>query len=44
LRKATQFAPRTIFETLAQAEAKKRIDRLNSATPCPNAAEGGTCL
>jgi Tfp pilus assembly protein PilF len=44
LRTATQFAPRTVFETLAQAEAKKRISRLTKATPCPSAGDGGTCL
>src|SRR3954462_11345216 len=44
LRKATQFAPRTVFETLAQTEARKRINRLTKATPCPGAGEGATCL
>jgi tetratricopeptide (TPR) repeat protein len=42
LRKASQFAPRTAAEIRAQAEAKKRIERLSKATPCPGGA--GMCL
>jgi len=42
LRKANEFAPRTAFELRAQAEAKRRIERLSKATPCPGGA--GMCL
>jgi tetratricopeptide (TPR) repeat protein len=44
LRKASQFPPRTAFELLAQAEAKRRIERLTKATPCPSTGDAGTCL
>ena len=44
LRKAAQFSPRTVFETMAQVEVRRRIERLTKATPCPNAGDGATCL
>ena len=44
LRKATAFKPRTVFESLAQADAKKRIEQLNRAIPCTSSGDAGTCL
>ena len=44
LRKATGFSPRTVFEALAQADAKKRIEQLNKAIPCTSSGDAGTCL
>jgi hypothetical protein len=34
LRKATTLAPKNIFDTVAQAGAKKRIDELAKRVPC----------
>jgi len=44
LRKATAFEPRTVYETMAQAEARRRIDQLKKNTPCPLNGEQGACL
>jgi hypothetical protein len=47
LRKAVALPPKSPFDTLAQAEAKKRVERLTKQIPCGGAARTGaseTCL
>ena len=44
LRKASEFPPKSVFESLAQANAKKRIQELTKAIPCSAPGEGGSCL
>jgi tetratricopeptide (TPR) repeat protein len=47
LRRATQFAPKNVFETLAQAQAKQKIQQLSKRVPCGSmgqAQNSGTCL
>ena len=40
-RRATELKPLNVFETLAQAESKKKVDQLSKRVPC---AKDGTCL
>jgi tetratricopeptide (TPR) repeat protein len=40
-RRATELKPLNVFETLAQAESKKKVDQLSKRVPC---AKEGTCL
>jgi tetratricopeptide (TPR) repeat protein len=47
LRRATQFAPKNFFETVAQAQAKQKIQQLSKRVPCSSmglAQNGGACL
>jgi uncharacterized protein HemY len=44
-RRATQLAPLNVFEQLAQAEAKRKIQELSKKVPCAGSGQGtGTCL
>ncbi len=45
-RKATELRAKTVFDTLAQADARKRLEMLGKQTPCRGAGEGpgATCL
>jgi tetratricopeptide (TPR) repeat protein len=40
-RRATELKPLNVFETLAQAESKKKVDQLSKRVPC---SKDGTCL
>jgi tetratricopeptide (TPR) repeat protein len=44
LRKASEFSPKSVFEVMAQASAKKRIQELTKTIPCSAPGEGGSCL
>jgi Tfp pilus assembly protein PilF len=47
LRKAAALPPKSAFDTLAQAEAKRRVERLTKQIPCGGGARTGaseTCL
>jgi tetratricopeptide (TPR) repeat protein len=44
-RRATQLAPTGVFESLAQAEAKRKIQELSKKVPCGGSGQpAGTCL
>jgi len=43
-RRATELAPRSVFETLAQANAKQKVQQLSKRVPCGSMASSGTCL
>ena len=46
-RRATEFAPKNVFETLAQAQAKQKIQQLSKRVPCGSMGRteaGGACL
>jgi cytochrome c-type biogenesis protein CcmH/NrfG len=46
-RSATQLAPKNVFDILAQAQAKQKIQQLSKKIPCGNSAHGNkdeTCL
>jgi tetratricopeptide (TPR) repeat protein len=44
-RRATQLAPLSVFEQLAQAEAKRKIQELSKRVPCGGSGQQtGTCL
>jgi Uncharacterized enzyme of heme biosynthesis len=46
-RRATQLAPKSVFDVLAQANAKQKIQQLSKRLPCGSAGQtqnGGTCL
>jgi tetratricopeptide (TPR) repeat protein len=44
-RSATQLAPRNVFDILAQAQAKQKIQQLSKKIPCGNSArKDETCL
>jgi tetratricopeptide (TPR) repeat protein len=44
-RHATQLAPASVFESLAQAEAKRKIQELSKKVPCGDSGQQpGTCL
>lgn len=42
-RKATQLAPSSVFDVLAQAESKRKVQELTKKVPC-GTGQGGTCL
>jgi hypothetical protein len=44
LTKAIELKPRTIFDTMAQTNAKKRVQTLGKRIPCGSAGAGETCL
>jgi tetratricopeptide (TPR) repeat protein len=47
LRKATEVRPKTIFDFLAQVDAKKHMDDLGKRIPCGTSGRGGvgdSCL
>ena len=37
LRKATELAPKDMFDTMAQADAKRRLETISKGTPCGSA-------
>jgi hypothetical protein len=46
-RKATELPPKGFFDLMAQADAKKRVDRLGRNIPCGTSGRAGdrdTCL
>jgi hypothetical protein len=46
-RKATELAPKGVLDAIAQASAKKRIERLGKSIPCGSSGRGSagdTCL
>ena len=44
-RRATQLAPASVFEALAQAESKRKIQELSKKVPCGSGGQqSGTCL
>ena len=44
-RKATELSPKSVFDFLAQASAKKRIEQLGKRLPCgPGSSSSDTCL
>jgi tetratricopeptide (TPR) repeat protein len=44
-RRATQLAPASVFEALAQAESKRKIQELSKKVPCGSGGQQpGTCL
>ena len=43
-RRATELAQRSVFESLAQANAKQKVQQLSKRVPCGSMAGGGTCL
>ena len=46
-RRATELKPRAVFDLLAQAEAKKRIQQLSKSLPCGSTdrtPNDGACL
>jgi tetratricopeptide (TPR) repeat protein len=42
-RRATELTPKNVFETVAQANAKQKIQQLSKKVPCGSAGSG-TCL
>ncbi|WP_456794358.1 tetratricopeptide repeat protein [Bradyrhizobium sp. USDA 4513] len=42
-RKATQLTPSSVFDVLAQAESKRKVQQLSKRVPCGN-GQSGTCL
>ena len=43
-RRATQLAPASVFEALAQAESKRKIQGLSKKVPCGSGGQqSGTC-
>jgi uncharacterized protein HemY len=42
-RKATLLAPSSVFDVLAQAESKRKIQELSKKVPC-GSGQSGTCL
>ena len=44
-RRATQLAPVSVFEAMAQAESKRKIQELSKKVPCGGGGQrAGTCL
>jgi uncharacterized protein HemY len=43
-RRATQLAPAGVFDVLAQAESKRKIQELSKRLPCGGSGQTGTCL
>ena len=46
-RRATEFPPKNVFETLAQTQAKQKIQQLSKRVPCGSMGRteaGGACL
>ena len=43
-RRASELAPRSVFETNAQTNAKKKAQQLSKRVPCGDMAGSGTCL
>ena len=43
-RRATELAPAGVFDVLAQAESKRKIQELSKRMPCGSGQATGTCL
>jgi len=43
-RRATQLTPTSVFDVLAQAESKRKIQELSKRLPCGDSGQAGTCL
>jgi tetratricopeptide (TPR) repeat protein len=43
-RRATQLTPAGVFDVLAQAESKRKIQELSKRLPCGGSGQTGTCL
>ena len=43
-RHATELTPGSVFDALAQAESKRKIQELSKRLPCGSGAQTGTCL
>jgi tetratricopeptide (TPR) repeat protein len=43
-RRATELKPAGVFDVLAQAESKRKIQELSKRAPCGGGGQAGTCL
>ena len=43
-RRATELKPAGVFDILAQAESKRKIQELSKRLPCGSSGQTGTCL
>ena len=43
-RRATELAPISVFDLLAQAESKRKIQEFSKRVPCGGGQQSGTCL